>query len=363
MTVIQFKQNEVVKQIKEAVLKSRYNVASLANKELLVLYFSIGKMISERSQKEKWGSKVLETISQNLQYELQGLRGFSSSNLKKMRVFFEAWKEYVQISSSVTNQLQVSNLPIISSLSMNQLQDIFSRASFTSHFLIISKTNTIEERLFYLELSVRKVLTVESLTDNIKSNLYSNRGALPNNFIKTINSSDYYKKAVLSFKDEYLMDYINIEDVDEEDERVIENAIVRNIKKFIMSLGTDFTFIGNQYRVIVDEQEFFIDLLFYNRNLRCLVAFELKKGKFKPEYLGKMNFYLSALDDFVKKEHENPSIGIILCKEKNNKIVEYAFRDFSKPMGVATYRTSKELPEEYRKNLPSEAELRKLMND
>ena len=143
---------------------------------------------------------------------------------------------------------------------------------------------------------------------------------------------------------------------------VLEHEIVRNIKKFILSIGNDFAFMGNQYRLIVEEQEYFIDLLFYNRKLQCLVAFELKTGKFKPEYLGKMNFYLSALDDLIKQPFENPSIGIILCKEKSNKIVEYSFRDFNKAMGVASYKTSNELPEKYKETLPDADSLKRLLD-
>lgn len=163
-----------------------------------------------------------------------------------------------------------------------------------------------------------------------------------------------------SFKDEYLLDFINIEDPDDFDEHELENEIVHNIKNFIMALGSDFTFIGNQYRLIVDEQEYFVDLLFFSRRLRSLLAIELKRGDFKPEYAGKLNFYLSALDEYVKLPDENPSIGIVLCKSKSNKIVEFAFRDTDKPMGVATYRTFNELPQEDQGILPDEEELKSL---
>lgn len=197
---------------------------------------------------------------------------------------------------------------------------------------------------------------------NLTTKLFAEQGKQPNNFSITISDADLRRKALLSFKDEYLLDYINIESPDDEvDERVLESEIVLNIKNFIMSLGKDFAFIGNQYRLIIEEQEYFVDLLFFNRQLQCLIAFELKRGAFKPEYLGKMNFYLSALDDLVRLPHENRSIGVILCKSKKEKIVEYAFRDTSKPMGVSTYKLTAELPEKYREILPSEEELRKLM--
>ncbi len=164
------------------------------------------------------------------------------------------------------------------------------------------------------------------------------------------------------FKNEMLLDFINIQDSDEEpDERILEQEIVLNIKKFIMALGADFSFIGNQFRLLIDEEEYFIDLLFFNRKLQSLVAIDLKKGKFKAEYAGKMNLYLSALDEYIKQPHENPSIGIILCKEKNNKVVEFAFRDTSKPMGVVTYKTYQELPENYKKLLPNFDHLKELL--
>ncbi|MFZ1748550.1 MAG: PDDEXK nuclease domain-containing protein, partial [Saprospiraceae bacterium] len=195
---------------------------------------------------------------------------------------------------------------------------------------------------------------------NNKSHLQEQN--LPNNFKNTMPEL-LSNKAIRAFKDQYLLDFVNVEDGDDDlDERVLEQEIVQNIKKFLMSLGNDFAFMGNQYRLIVDEDEYFIDLLFYHRGLQALVAFELKKGRFKPEYIGKMNFYLSALDDMVRQPHENPSIGILLCKEKDTKKVEYSFRDFSKPMGVATYKTSETLPPEWQKAIPDAKTLKKLMD-
>jgi predicted nuclease of restriction endonuclease-like (RecB) superfamily len=215
---------------------------------------------------------------------------------------------------------------------------------FTHHYEIIAKTKSFEERIFYIEHCATEFWSKENLQYHLNSKLFAKRGKLPNNFKTTISDKDLQRKALLSFKDEYLLDHINIESPDDEpDERVLESEIVNNIRKFIMSLGKDFSFIGNQYRLVV-EREYFVDLLFFNRQLQCLVAFELKRGDFKPEYLGKMNFYLSALDDLVRLPHENPSIGIILCKSQNQKTVEYAFRDMAKPMGVATDKVATELP-------------------
>ena len=244
---------------------------------------------------------------------------------------------------------------------LDQVNAAFFNVSFTHHTALIPIVKSIEETVFYITKIASEFWSVTLLKHHLKNKLFRKKGTLPNNFSVAITNENLRAKALQSFKDEYLLDFINIEDPDAEDERMIENEIVRNIKKFLMSLGADFAFISNQYRLVVDEEEFFTDLLFFNRKLQCLVAFDLKKGKFRPEYAGKMNFYLSALDDSIKQPHELPAIGIILCKEKNNKIVEFSFRDMSKPMGVATYKTSHQLPKQFKNALPTAETLKKLM--
>jgi len=383
--------SNAIKAIKQAILRSRYQAAAAVNREMLSLYFGIGEYISRNSRDGFWGTNAIENISEQLQKELPGLRGFSATNMKRMRLFFEAWENVFancQIASDkicqlttgklknddsnrplLTDELQVldNQIVIIRPLITDDLRadeiNCFQAVSFTHHYEIIHKTNTLDERLFYIEQCAKGFWSVEKLRYNLKSNLYNQQGSMINNFVKTISQADFRGKALRAFKDEYLVDFVNIEDPDEEDEREIENQIVRNIKKFILTLGTDFTFIGNQYRLIVDKREFFVDLLFFNRRLQSLVAIDLKTKDFKPEYVGKMNFYLSALDEFVKMPHENPSIGIILCKEKSNKIVEFAFRDTSKPMGVATYRTARELPPEYKGILPDVEKLKEILSE
>ena len=350
----------IIGELKNTILQSRYIAARLANSELLRLYFNTGKIISQKIKESEWGSKMIEQISSGLQAELPGLRGFSTGNLKKIRVFFNEWKTYIEIGSLPTNQLlNVDNKDItISSLITNQFYEQFYSLGFTHHYAIVSQTKNIEERIFYISQSAVHFWTVENLLLQIKTNLYNQIDKIPNNFATTL-PENIGNKAVRMFKDEYLFDYINIEDHD--DERVFEHAIMQNIKRFIMTLGNDFAFIGNQFRIVIDNEEFYIDLLFFNRKLQSLIAIELKRGKFKAEYAGKMNLYLSALDEYVKQPHENPSIGIILCKEKSNKVVEFSFKDYNKAMGVATYKTSREIPEQYKGILPNQDELIKLM--
>jgi predicted nuclease of restriction endonuclease-like (RecB) superfamily len=379
--------SEAIKAIKIAILQSRYRAAALANREMLSLYFGIGKYISENSREATWGTNAIETISAQLQQELPGLRGFGVANIKYMRLFYEGWCDFFNRHSAsdetpnrylsienhgiINRHLSVDDLSIDTNLLLNINsavttaefnQQYFLQVGFTHHREILNKTTNIDERLFYIQKSATEFWSVEKLRYNLKADLYGKQGTMLNNFSQAITNIDFRKAALNAFKDEYLLDFVNIEDPDDEpDERVLETAIVNNIKTFIMALGKDFSFIGNQYRMIIEEREYFVDLLFFNRQLQCLVAIDLKRGEFKPEYLGKMNFYLSALDDLVRLPHEKLSIGIILCKSQKQSIVEYAFRDMSKPMGVATYQLSSELPEQYRDILPDAETLKKLL--
>ena len=340
---------EAVKTIKEAILRSQYRAATSVNKEQLSLYYGIGRYVSKNSRIGFWGKGAIEQISSLLQKELPGLRGFSTSNIKNMRVFYEEWEPVL------------NRQPLADEFNWS---DFFS-IGFSHHTEIISKAKTLEARLFYIHECAIRYWSKYTLRDYLKADLYSHRGTLPNNFAQTLPDTKQALKAVCSFKDEYLLDFINVEELDEQeedlDEKIVEKSIVANVKKFIMTFGQDFSFIGNQYRVEVAGEEMFIDLLFFNRELNSLVAVELKSGKLRSSYLGQLNTYLSALDSYVRKPHENPSIGIILCREMNQTFVEFAVRDYNKPMGVATYRTSKDMPDRLRNALPDIEELRKLL--
>jgi predicted nuclease of restriction endonuclease-like (RecB) superfamily len=352
---------EAVKEIKNAILQSRYRAAQMANAEQLSLYYSVGKYVSENTRTGQWGTRAIEQISKQLQVELPGLRGFSPTNIKYMRLFYEKW----QPSFEPNRQLPSDDLsPHMGNLAIRQLStdelaskdmDAFLRVGFSHHTEILSKCDSLNERWYYIHNCAVEFWTVESLKYHIRAKDFEKYGTAPNNFELTIPDEKQVSRAVLSFKDEYLLDYINIdEETDPEliDERVLNKTLVANIKNFILAFGDGFIPMGSQFRIIVEGQEFFLDLLFHNRNLNCLVDIELKRGVFKPSYLGQLNFYLSALDDYVKKPHENNSIGLLLCKEANRSIVELAVRDFNKPMGVATYRLGKDIPEEYRSLIP-----------
>ena len=240
--------------------------------------------------------------------------------------------------------------------------------SFLFHLLIISeysKTQTQEERYYYMQRCVMENLSVDGLVKIIKQDAFHHDTRLSNNFVNTISDPVSARKAVMMFKDEYLLDFINVEEIGERDaadidEKVVEKEIIQNIKNFIMTFGRDFAFIGNQYHLEVYGHDHFPDLLFFNRELNAMVVVDLKKGEFKPSYLGQLAAYLRILDDKVKKPHENQTIGLILCKSADKEYVGYIIQDYNKPMGVATYTTEADMPEKLRNALPPVDELKKL---
>jgi predicted nuclease of restriction endonuclease-like (RecB) superfamily len=374
-TIISSEYIHAVKAIKQAILESRYRAARHVNKEVLALNYGIGRFISINSRSAKWGSNAIAVISSLLRQELPGVKGYSEASIKMMRTFYEEWRCLFEnrqlpiddlgnqlILSHINDKIEIRQL-VTDELSASDLA-CFLNVGFTNHYVILTKTKSKEERLFYIRRCATEFWKVETTKYYLSENLFKKEGTIQlTNFNKTIDNAAFKQRALQSFKDEYLLDFVNIEDPELVDERVIEQRIIQNVKNFIMAFGADFTFMGNQYRLEVAGQEFVVDLLFFSRRLRSLVAFELKRGEFKPEYTGKMNFYLAALDKYVKLHDENPSIGIILCKTKNDEIVELSFSDTSKPMGVATYRTSQELPPEIRQALPDMEDLKKLITE
>lgn len=243
----------------------------------------------------------------------------------------------------------------------------FLSVSFSHHTEILDKTKDIHEVLFYIHQTVMHKWDKYDLRDRLKSGLYKQQQSATNNFIQTMPVANA-RKAIGMFKDEYLLDFINVEEMEVDkpadvDERVVEQAIVRNVKQFIMTFGRDFAYIGNQYHLEIFTNEMFPDLLFFNRELNCMVCVELKTGAFKPGYIGQLHTYMRVLDDKVKKPHENPTIGILLCKSADKAFVEYVISDYNSPMGVATYKTTADMDERMRKSLPDMEEMRKLLSD
>ena len=365
--------NTAVQTIKEAILRSQYQAAKLINREMLSLYYGIGRYISANSREGFWGTGAIRTISERLRKELPGLKGFSETNLKNMRLFYEEWEPVFSksaistlISSVATDEFETSLLlPAKSSVTTDDLE-LFLSLDFTHHIAILNGEKDASKRLKYIQLSLANRWNAKYLQQQIKDNAADKYGTMPSNFGVTIKDSRDAIKALNMFKDEYLLDFINTEevgirDIQDIDERVVEKEIIHNIKKFIMTFGRDFAFVGNQYHLEAFSEDFFPDLLFFNRELNCLVVVELKTGNFKPGYLAQLMTYLRILDDKVKKPHENPSIGIVLCKNANKDFVEYVIQDYAKPMGVATYRLREDMPEKLREALPDVEDLKKLL--
>lgn len=395
---LQYQYDAAAEVIKTAILQSQYEASKDINRIQLGLYFGIGKFLSEKTRKAQWGTNALQTISDKLKSDLPGLRGFSATNLKKMRIFYDNWKSIDYNSSVATDEFndakngnqdvdsnssvatdefndEQNNNNIVVNIRNNilRISDInsfpiesFFKVPFTHHLLIIGMVKEIDARYHYIHRTAEEHLSVEQLKKIINENDFENRASMPNNFPRTISNSSLARKAVMMFKDEYLLDFINVEEIGERDkndidERVVEKQIIENVKKFIMTFGKDFAFLGNQYHLEVYGENFFPDLLFFNRSLNALVVFELKTGDFKSIYLAQLMTYLRILDDKVRKPHENPSIGIVLCRNANKDFVKYVIQDYDKPMGVATFNTSSEMPEEFRNALPDIEELKKLL--
>lgn len=322
--------NSTLKTITERIKQGQYNALKAVNTELVRLYRDVGKIVSESMDKSKWGDGVLTTLSKDIQTENAGIKGFSKTNLFYMTQFYEQYKD---------NEI---------------IQTLSEQISWSHNVLILEKCKDDSEREYYMQLSIKNGWSHSVLTNKIAFKDYERSINSQNNFDVAIDEK-YRDQAKLAVKDEYIFDFLELGE--EHSERELEDSIIQNLEKFLIEMNHNFLFVGRQYKIEVSKEEYFIDLLLYHRPLKSFVAIELKIGNFKPEYAGKMSFYLTALDRQVKTEDENRSIGIIICKEKDRTLVEYSLADINNPMAIATYRSHDELPAKYAKYLPDEKEI------
>lgn len=299
---------------------------------MIALYWEVGKRITEQQMTLGWGKSVVENLSRDIQKEFPGIQGFGVRNMWDMARFYTEYQ---------SNEI---------------LQPLVAEISWSKHIVILTKCKETRQRQFYILATKKYGWTKDVLINKIEAKTYENYLLGQSNFDMTLPDS-IKNQAILALKDEYTFDLVGL--AEEHSEYELEQAIIKNIRAFLMEFGTDFSFIGNQYRLEVDGKEYFIDLLLYNRRLQAMIAIELKIGEFQPEYKGKMEFYLNILNDTVKLPHENPAIGIIICKSKSRMIVEYALKSSNMPIGVATYSLSSELPEAYKELLPTSEEIAK----
>lgn len=316
--------------IKDKILSSQYQALKSVNTELINLYWDIGKSIVQKQEQHGWGKSVVKKLSDELRSEFVGMKGFSVQNLWNMRQF------YLEYSQN------------------EKLQPLVGEISWTKNVVIFQKCKDDLEREFYIKTTVKFGMTKEVLINHIENKSYEKFLLNQSNFDNTI-VEKYKHQAKLAVKDEYNFDILELND--RYSERDLEIGLINKIRAFLSQMGSDFTFVGNQYKLEVDDEEYFIDLLLYHRKLKALIAIELKIGQFKPEYAGKMNFYLSVLNDTLKLADENPSIGIIICKEKKRTTVEYALKESHQPIGVATYRLTEKLPQDYQGLLPTVSQI------
>lgn len=320
----------IVESIKSEIKSAQYKAALNVNRELIVLYYNIGKIINEH---KVWGNRFIDNLAADIKLSFPSIKGYSVRNLKYMSKFAETYPDE-QFVQTVSAQIPWSH-----------------------NTLILDKVHTPEQREWYINKAVENGWSHSVLTHQIESDLYT-RQVLANKISNFENRlpSPQSELALQTMKDPYVFDFISFrEDMVERD---IENALIQEVTKLLLELGTGFAFLGNQYHLNVGGNDFYIDLLFYNLNLRSYVVIELKTGDFKPEYAGQLNFYLSAVDGILKKEQDNPSIGLLLCKSKNNLVAEYALKDMSKPIGVSEYKITSDLPEELMKQLPTIEDIR-----
>jgi predicted nuclease of restriction endonuclease-like (RecB) superfamily len=321
-------------EVKQRIRSAQYAALKAVNKELIALYWDIGRLIIERQQGESWGKSIVEQLAKDLRAEFPGISGFSARNIWRMRDFYLSYH------------------------ADEKLTPLVAEISWSHNLVIMQKCKDDLAREFYIRMTRKYGWTKNVLVHQIENQTYEKTLLNQTNFEVAV-AEEYRNQAKLAVRDDYVFDFLELGE--EHSERELETAILAKVQPFLQEMGGVFSFVNNQHRLEVGNREYFIDLLLYHRALRCLVAIDLKIGEFEPEYVGKMQFYLAVLDDKMRLPHENPAIGIILCKSKDKTTVEYALKDATKPIGVATYSTFSSLPQELQGQLPGPEQVAKLL--
>lgn len=334
-----------ISELKLKIRSTQIKAAIAVNSVLIQFYWDLGKMIAEKQKQSNWGDKLLEKISNDLKEEFPEMKGFSVTNLKYCKLFYN----YFVIRPQLEDELQISNSP--------QLEDELSRIKNIpwGHIkLIINKIKNGNEAQFYIQQTIENHWSRDVLGIQIKNNLFGRIGKSITNF-KTTLPDPFSDLAEQTLKDPYIFDFITI--TTKAKEKDIENQLIEHIKKFLLELGKGFAFVGQQYPLEIADNDYFLDLLFYHIKLKCYVVIELKNRKFIPEDAGKLNFYLSAVDTLLKENEDKPTIGLLLCRDKNNIEAEFSLRDLNKPIGISEFQLTEILPEELKSSLPTIEEI------
>ena len=352
---------EFITELKNRIQSAQLKAAVSVNQTMLQLYWDLAERIIARQQASAWGDGILGQISHDLQSEFPDMKGFSLRNLHYMRQWYQFWSgtnAIVQQAAAQLDKSAIGQQPVAQLDNALYVQQLVSQIPWWHNVIIISKIKDQGEALFYVQQTIQNNWSRAVLTHHIESRLYQREGKAITNFKATLPSpqSDLAQQIL---KDPYNFDFLLLRK--KHDEKELEDALIEHVTRFLLELGAGFSYIGRQYKLEVGGDDYYIDLLFYHTRLHCYVVIELKAVKFKPEFAGKLNFYISAVDGILKTEQDNPTIGIIICKSKNDVVVEYALKDIHKPIGVSEYLITKNLPAEYQSSLPSieqiEAEL------
>lgn len=336
-----------IQEIKQRIQSAQIKAAVAVNRELLRLYWDLAKQIIEKQKQTRWGDGFIDQMSRDLREEFPDMKGFSKRNLELMRQWYCFWSGNDIIAKQPATQLDKL-------LNEQNNTTLIFQIPWWHNIVIITKVKNVDEAIFYVQKTIQNNWSRAVLTHHIESGLYAREGKAITNFKATL-PDPQSDLACQTLKDPYNFDFLMLQQ--KHDEKELEDALINHVTRFLLELGAGFSYIGRQFRLEVDGDEFFIDLLFYHVRLHCYVVIELKTAKFKPEFAGKLNFYISAVDGILKTEQDNPTIGILICKSKNDTVVEYALKDVHKPIGVSEYSITKSLPDEFKSSLPSIEEI------
>lgn len=340
---------DILKDLKEKIRQARFRATFTINTQLLAIYWYVGNTILQQQNEEGWGTKIIDRLSQDLLFEFPDMKGLSVRNIKYMRAFAESYPDFELVQQSVA---QSQNVPIV--------QRAVAQLPWGHNCVLLDKVKTLEGRLFYASKAIENGWSRDILIQQIKNNLLKRQGSAITNFDITLPKpqSDLARETL---KNPYVFDFLSFGEQVQELE--LEKALVSHIKRFMLELGRGFAYVGNQYNLNVEGDDYFLDLLFYNYHLYCFVVFELKVGEFRPEYAGKLNFYINTIDEKIKQNKDKPTIGVLLCKTPNETVVQFALKGIKTPMGVADYELVNALPKELKSEMPSIKELEAVITE
>jgi predicted nuclease of restriction endonuclease-like (RecB) superfamily len=363
---------ELLQDIKTRIRQSQIKATMSVNSEMLALYWDVGRLIHQRQNEKGWGAKIIPQLSKDIRNELPELKGFSERNIKRMLAFYREYSWLLIVPQPVAQLPEMESNPgsdwehvivpqPVAQLDMQNIMDIqglIFRLPWSHNFILMEKVKDLKARRWYMEQALAVGWGRDTLESMIQNDAFSRKGKAVTNFATQL-PAPQSELAIETLKDPFIFDFLTLEEPFHE--RELETGLIQHLEKFLLELGAGFAFIGRQYHVVVSDQDFYVDLLLYHLKLRCYVVVELKKGPFKPEYAGKLSFYCSVIDDYLRHEQDQKTIGLILCQNKDKVLADYVLRGFNTPIGVSDYELTKALPKELRSSLPSIEEIERVL--